>query len=83
MISHSSRQTINYSAPLTPNKGHLVYLSETAAMKAQERKLYSEYGSDDALKMLEDDEDSLMCTGLLLDAGSDFAYRLLSWQNEE
>ena len=83
MISHSSRQTMNYSAPLTPNKGHLVYLSETFAMQSLERKWCSEYGFDDTLKMLEDDEDSLMCTGLLLDAGSDFAYRLLSWQNEE
>ena len=82
MISHSSRQTINYSAPLTPNKGHLVYLSETAAMQAKERKWYSEYGSDDALKMLEDDKNSLMCTGLLLDTESDFANRLLSWQHE-
>ena len=73
MISHSSRQTINYSVPLTPNKGHLVYLSETAAMQAKERKWDSEYESDDALKMLEDDEDSLMtagCTRLLHYAGS-------------
>ena len=42
MVLHSSRQTINYSAPLTPNKGHLVYLSETAAMQAKARKWDSE-----------------------------------------